>query len=108
MRESLMNLTDYTKHICVCSFISIILIILFIISPLNNFIKTSMFMKLIVLILLGYTFYLNLLQIDHLKKSSGNVEHSMIKNQLNINIICSYVFSLFLGLLLFFVIKSFF
>ena len=39
--------TEETKKICICSASSIIIIILFVISPLSNFLKTSIFMKLI-------------------------------------------------------------
>jgi len=99
--------THITKKICMCTFISIILIILFIISPLSNLIKTSIIMKLIVLSLIIYTIYLNNLQTLSLKNINTNNNSSMIKSQLNINIICSYVFTLFLGLLCIFVIKSF-
>ena len=59
--------TEETKKICICSASSIIIIILFVISPLSNFLKTSIFMKLISLILLGYTLYLNNIQTNLLR-----------------------------------------
>jgi hypothetical protein len=99
--------TDVTKKICMCTFISIVLIILFIISPLSNLIKTSIFMKLIILVLIIYTIYLNNLQTSALKNVNTDNSSSTVKSQLNINIICSYIFTLFLGLLCIFVIKSF-
>lgn len=99
--------THITKKICMSTFISIILIILFIISPLSNLIKTSIFMKLIILVLIVYAIYLNVLQTSTLKNVNVNDNSPIIKSQLNINIICSYIFTLFLGLLGIFVIKSF-
>jgi len=99
--------TNSTKKICTCSFISIFLIILFIISPLSNLFKTSIFMRLITLILLFYTIYLNNIQTDSLRQVNVESKPEDIKSQLNLNIICSYVFTLFLGLLSIFVIKSF-
>ena len=51
--------TDVTKNICMCTMVSIIIIILFIVSPLSNFFKTSLFMKVISLIVLGYIIFLN-------------------------------------------------
>ena len=99
--------TSITKKICMSTFISIILIILFIISPLSNLIKTSIFMKLIILVLIVYTIYLNVLQTSTLKNVNVSDNSPIIKSQLNINIICSYIFTLFLGLLGIFVIKSF-
>jgi hypothetical protein len=110
MNDSAFNLnvfTNITKQICMYTFVSIILIILFIISPLRNLIKTSVFMKLIILVLIIYTIYLNNLQTLTLKNVNTNNNSSNIKSQLNINIICSYIFTLFLGLLCIFVIKSF-
>ena len=102
------KITKSTKEICTCSFVSIILIILFILSPLNNFIKTSIFMKIIVLILLGYSIYLNILQTNSFTEMIQGSKSDKIKTQVNTNLICSYVFTLFLSILLFFVLKSFF
>ena len=100
--------TDITKNVCTCSAISISIIVLFIISPLSNFFKTSLFMKIIALIILSYTIYLNTQQTNLLKSASSSVKSENIKSQLNMNIICSYVFTVFIGLLIIFVIKSFF
>ena len=97
-----------TKNICLCCFISIFLIVLFVISPLSNFFKTSMFMKIIIIILLSYTFYLNVLQTNQLKLSYNNSKTQEITKQLNINILCSYIFTFLIGLLIIFVIKSLF
>ena len=100
--------TDITKNICMCSAVSIAIIVFFILSPLSNFFKTSLFMKLIALIILGYTIYLNTKQTNLLRNASVTSVTEQVKSQLNINIICSYVFTIFIGLLIIFVIKSFF
>ena len=100
--------TDVTKKVCLCSFVSIALIILFIISPLSNFLLTSSMIKIIVLIILGYTIYLNNHQTNMLSLSKNSSQTPEIQSQLSTNIICSYVFTLFLGILLIFVIRSFF
>lgn len=99
--------SNTTKHICLCSVASIVLIILFIVSPLSNFFKTSFFMKIIVLIILFYTIYLNIFQTNILRNFTNTMNSEVINSQLNINIICSYIFTIFLGLLIIFVIKSF-
>ena len=104
---NLMIFTDATKKICTCSTISIVLIILFIISPLSSFLFTSSLMKIIILIILGYTIYLNMSQATSLSYARNLVQSENILKQLNINIICSYIFTLFLGLLCIFVIKTF-
>jgi hypothetical protein len=100
--------TDVTKKVCLCSFITIALIVLFIISPLGSFVIMSSFMKIIILIILGYTIYLNNHQTNILSLSKNSAQSFEIQSQLNINIISSYVFTLFLGILFIFVIKSFF
>jgi hypothetical protein len=100
--------TDTTKNLCMCSATSIFLIVLFIISPLSNFFKTSTLMKVISIIILIYTIYLNNKQTNLLSIASQSVDSPQIKSQLNMNIMCSYVFTVFIGLLVIFVVKSFF
>ena len=100
--------TDVTKKVCLCSFVSIVLIVLFIISPLSSFLMTSSLMKILVLIILGYTIYLNNHQTNILSLSKNTSQTLEIQSQLSTNIIFSYIFTLFLGILLIFVINSFF
>jgi hypothetical protein len=105
---NLMIFTDETKKICLCSATSIFLIVLFIISPLSNFFTTSLLMKIVTLVILVYTIYLNNNQTNLLREASSVINSEKLKSQLNLNIICSYVFTIFIGLLVIFVIKSFF
>ena len=104
---NLIIFTDSTKKICTCSAVSIFLIILFIISPLSNFFMTSILMKIIILIILAYTIYLNIIQTNYLRTATNVVNSENVISQLNTNILCSYIFTLFLGLLCIFVIKTF-
>jgi hypothetical protein len=105
---SVTTFTNDTKKICTCSAISIFLIILFIISPLSNFFVASSFMKIVTLTILGYIIYLNNKQTELLKLVNNHANNEKIHSQLNVNIICSYTFTFFIGLLFIFVIKSFF
>jgi hypothetical protein len=100
--------TETTKKVCSCSAISIFLIVLFIISPLNKYFFTSLMMKLVILMILIYTVYLNNKQTNLLTNANNLTSSKNIKSQLSVNIICSYIFTLFIGLLIIFVIKSFF
>ena len=104
---NLIIFTDSTKKICTCSAVSIFLIILFIISPLSNFFMTSIIMKIIILIILAYTIYLNIIQTNYLRSATNVVNSENVMSQLNTNILCSYIFTLFLGLMGIFVIRSF-
>jgi hypothetical protein len=75
---------------------------------LSSFLMTSLFVKILILIILGYTIYLNNHQTNILSLSKNSSQTAEIQSQLSTNIICSYVFTLFLGILFIFVIKSFF
>ena len=79
--------TDSTKNICMCSATSIIIIVLFVISPLSNFFKTSLVMKIMALLLMIYTIYLNTKQTDLLREANSYSKNENVKSQLNINII---------------------
>ena len=94
------------KQLVMCSFISMILIIVFVISPLNNITILSLIMKLIILCLLSYTGYLCNNQITSMKSTNNESQSPTIQNQLTANIIGEYIFILFLGLLFIFVLKS--
>ena len=96
------------KNMCFYCFIAIFLSLLFMISPLSHYLKISLFMKLVIIIILSYTFYLTIIQTNQLKIFYKTSESRELTNQLNINIICSYVFTFFIGLLIVFVIKTFF
>jgi hypothetical protein len=104
------NKYDLTKTIFFYSFFSIVLIVIFIITPLNNMFLLSPIMKIIIVIILGYTFYLNVKQIDILRTQSNksNNNDPDFASQINTNIITGYVFSLFIGLLIIFIIRRLF
>lgn len=94
-----------SENICVNSIISIMLIFLFIISPINKFIMTSFIGKICILILLGYTFYLNILLTN---KFSKNFNLTLLNGKWNMyktNLTCSYIFSIFLFVLLLSVVR---
>lgn len=106
---SLIAFTDTTKRVCTCSAVSIFLIVIFIISPLSNLFLTSLFMKILIIIILLYTIYLNNQQTNYLRDVKNELKLSKeVSSQLSINIVCSYIFTLFIGLLIIFIIKSFF
>jgi hypothetical protein len=100
--------TDSTKKICMCCATAIFIIMLFVISPLSNFFATALFMKILAIAILGYAIYLNKKQTDLLREANLKSDKDNVKSQLNINIICSYIFTFFLGLLIIFIIRSFF
>ena len=98
-------LSEYTvnsKNVCLCTTVAIFLIILFIISPLNNFILVSIPGKLLIAGILAYTLYKNYMVTNKL------AQNTIMSDNLKTNIICSYILSVFILLLFFSVLQSFF
>jgi len=97
-----------SQNVCICLGVSVIFIILFMLTPLNTFILSSIFGKVIILILLGYTLYYNTQQtnkfITNFNVNIWNEDWGPFKT----NILCSYIFSLFLLGLIISVVKTFF
>ena len=105
------NVHEYSKstqRICLCSIISIMLILLFIISPINKWFMTSMFGKLVILILLGYTIFYNIQLTNKFSSQTGVYLANGNWSPIKISIICSNIFSVFLGILILIVMQSFF
>ena len=96
------------KHICLCSTISICLILVFIFSPLNNYIMTSVIGKIIILLLLGYTLFFNMKFTNNFSNQLNMYFNNGQISKIKPNIICSYIFSVFLVILILSVIRSFF
>ena len=103
---NLIIFTKDTQKICFFTAISIFIIVMFSITPLSQFFKTSFIMKTAALIILVYVILLNYKQTHLLKTSSFMIQTEEIKSQLNTNIICSYVFIFFIGLLIIYTFKS--
>jgi hypothetical protein len=108
MNTSVSNFIQTTKGVCLYTTISIILIIIFIISPLNQIIMASVFGKIGIIILLFYTIYL-LFSGTFLFVKNYNVDFLDTSwNEIKTNVFCNYIFGLFLIFLSFCVIRRFF
>jgi hypothetical protein len=97
-----------TQNVCLCLAVSTFLIILFMLTPIKSFFLSSIFGKVIILTLLGYTLYYNIIQTN---KFSNNFKISLTSGDWDViktNIICSYIFSIFLLVLMLSVIKNMF
>ena len=95
-----------TQNVCMCLGISIFFIILFMMTPLNSFILSSIFGKVVIIALLGYTIYYNINQTNKFSKNFNISLTSGNWDELKTNITCSYVFSLFLLVLLLSVLRK--
>ena len=89
-----------TQDVCMCLSLSIFLIVLFILSPLNKFLLTSIFGKVIIILLLGFTIFYNIKQTG---KFSHDFNVSLLSGDwstIKTNIAYSYIFTVFLVILL--------
>ena len=108
--EEKINITifsDSSKRIITSLIISIFLIIIFVISPLNKFKGLSFIMKIAILCILIYSIYLNIIQTNILIRANEITNNEIINTQLSTNINTNYILSFSLGLLIIFIIKSF-
>jgi hypothetical protein len=106
INEPLIQYSDGTKNVCMCTIISIFLIFIFIVSPVNNFVLASMLGKLIILLILAFALYKNLSITFNFSKNIGMFEGEW--NNTKTNVICSYLFSAFIFILIFSVLKRLF
>ena len=101
--QMIIQFSKATQNVCLCLGLSVFCIILFMITPLNTFILSSIFGKVIIITLLGYTLYYNTSQTNKFMKDFNiniiNYENDNL-NPLKTNILCSYIFSLFLLVLI--------
>jgi hypothetical protein len=99
-----------TQNVCMCIGLSVILILVFMMTPLNTFLLSSIFGKVIILTLLGYTLYYNTQQTNKFVKNFDiNIFNSNSNwDPLKMNVLCSYVFSVFLLVLIISVIRKIF
>ena len=99
-----------TQNVCMCLGLSVIFIVLFMMTPLNTFLLSSIFGKVIILTLLGYTLYYNTQQTN---KFVNNFNINLLDESkdwypLKTNVLCSYIFSFLLLVLILSVIRKIF
>ena len=106
----IVEFTKSTQNVCICVGISMLFIIIFMMTPLNSFMLSSIFGKVIILTLLGYTLYYNTTQTNKFSKNFNvNIwNQNETWKQIKTNIICSYIFSLFLLVLIISFIRKIF
>ena len=95
-----------TENVCLLVASSMFLIILFMMTPLNKFVLSSIFGKIMIIIILGYALYYN---VNKTNNFSNNFNISLTSGNwdaLKTNITCSYIYSLCLLVLLLSVIRK--
>ena len=106
--SKIQKFSESVKNVCLCSTISIFLILIFIISPLSKILIAYLIGKIGIIILLIVTIYMSLNNSYNFIKNNNISFLEGSWDQLKSNIICNNVFSLFLFILLIFVIKKLF
>lgn len=104
----IMSYADTTQRTCMCTAAAIVLIIAFIMTPLNDFIMTSFLAKIVISILLSYSIFATVTQTTALKTQYGVSFTSGDMDSVKMNVICSYAFSAFSLFLLFSVLSRLF
>ena len=97
-----------TQNVCLCISISAFLILLFIMTPLNSFMLSSIFGKVIILILLGYTIFYNVTKTNKFAKNFNVELTSGGWDPIKTNIASSYIFTGFLLVLMLAVLQQLF
>ena len=90
------NYIENTKNTCFYIIFSMFLIFVFIIGPLNRFILTSLIGKIIIIGVLSYALYQNSISTMTFSKATKTNFTEGQWSTIKTNIICSYVFSLFI------------
>ena len=95
-----------TQTVCLCLSILALLIIIFILSPLNTFFLSSLFGKAVIVILLGFTMYYNVKQTNIFASNFNISFFDNGWNTIKTNLLCSYIFTLLLVFLTVSVLKA--
>jgi len=95
---------ETTKRTCMSTAIAIVLIMVFAMSSLGEFMLTSILSKTVIIMLLSYSIYKNTTQTTMLKNqfptsNNGNNANTML-DPMKMNVLCGYTFSVFLVALL--------
>jgi hypothetical protein len=104
--EMIVEFAKSTQNVCMFLALSIFFIILFMMTPLNTFLLSSIFGKVIILTLLGYTLYYNITKTNKFSNDFSVILTSGNWDPVKTNITCSYIFSLFLLVLIMSVIRK--
>jgi hypothetical protein len=104
----IVEFAESTKNVCMCLSIAVILIVIFMMTPLNSFLLSSIFGKVVILTLLGYTTYYNIIQTNKFADKFNISITSGSWNTIKTNIAFSYTFSFFLIVLMLSVVRKIF
>jgi len=111
-KNNFSNYLNSSKNSCICISISIVIIILFFLTPLSNFFILSTLGKIVAILILSYAFITNTISTFDLSKKFdislfSDSNYTTDGNAgLKTNIVCSYIFSIFILLLIIMIAKK--
>jgi hypothetical protein len=112
MNNDISNYLNSTKNSSICISVAIVIIILFFMTPLSKFLLVSTTGKIIAVLILSYAFIINTTSAYDVSKkldislfSDSNFASNETSN-IKTNIICSYIFSIFILLLILMIVKK--
>lgn len=106
--QTIMDFGQSTKNVCMCVSISILLIVFIMMTPINKFMLSSMLGRAVVLVMLGYTLFYSVMQTN---KFSSHFNISFFGGEwdhMKTNVVCSWTLNIFIFMLFFSVLKTFF
>jgi hypothetical protein len=102
------NYSEDTKLVSNCTTLSLIILLIFVITPLGSYYNLSFICKLLVFIILTFALYKNLNATYKFTKVSNVSYLDGTWSDIKHNLICSYVYSIFIFVLIVTIIKSLF
>ena len=106
-QKAIYDYSDKTKNVCSILTIALMLIIIFIISPLQLTGTKSGLLKLLIVSILGYTLYINFSAIKDLANMNGLFTKPNLSTIRN-NVILSCIFSAFILFLALYILTTLF
>lgn len=106
--QKIIEFGQSTKNVCMCVSLSILLIVFIMMTPINSFMVSSMIGRAIILAILGYTLFYSVMQTN---KFSSNFKISFLSgdwDHMKTNAVCSWTLNVFIFMLFFSVLKTFF
>ena len=95
-----------SKNVYIFTTVAMVIIIIFMITPLNNFFITSIIAQIIVILILAFALYQNYQNANFLSNTTNTSFYNGEWNSIKTNIISSYIFSFFIVVLILSIIKN--
>jgi hypothetical protein len=103
--DFIISYAETTKHLCIYTAVAVLLIIIFIISPVSNIFFISFLAKIGIVALLAYIIFMNITKTQYFKNEYNVDFGSSDWGQVKTNVVGGYVFSMFLVMLLIAVLR---